>query len=60
VVGGTCSTGALSPDPAWSTPPPPIDPGAPAFSLLGGGGGVDQAGSGGKAPVEQVPPTTLP
>jgi hypothetical protein len=47
------------PEPSTTEPPPPsTDNTATPGSI--GGGGADQAGSGDKAPVDEVPPTTLP
>src|SRR5215216_3099204 len=49
VDGGAGSTGAASPGPAWSgPPPPPIDPGVPVLSVgdvVGGGGSVVVVGA---------------
>jgi hypothetical protein len=47
------------PEPPTSEPPPPSTDGTGTPGAIGGGS-VDQAGSGYKAPVEEVPPTTLP
>ena len=47
------------PEPSTSVAPPPSTDSTGTPGAIGGGG-VDQAGSGYKAPLEEVPPTTLP